>query len=107
MLTHGRPLGLVDTIPPALRLLDTTDAVDHKGCRHLAEAVRRAKPRLHCFGHIHDARGALRVSWEEQGVAPALKASDDGARFQRDGNGEGDGDKEAEGENGDEGENEG
>jgi len=25
--------------------------------------VARVKPRLHCFGHVHEGRGALRKTW--------------------------------------------
>jgi Icc-related predicted phosphoesterase len=30
---------------------------EHLGCPALAEAVRRVRPRLHVFGHIHEAYG--------------------------------------------------
>lgn len=32
-------------------------------CRDLFTAVARSKPRLHCFGHIHDGWGAKMVAW--------------------------------------------
>lgn len=37
------------------------------GCEHLLRAVKRAKPLLHCFGHIHETRGAQVVSWNDDG----------------------------------------
>jgi hypothetical protein len=33
------------------------------GCPSLFAAVARARPRLHCFGHIHEQWGAKLVSW--------------------------------------------
>jgi hypothetical protein len=36
------------------------------GCPHLLRAVIRAKPLIHCFGHIHEAWGAERVSWSDK-----------------------------------------
>jgi len=53
MMTHGPPLGHLDRMPNGAYL----------GCRHLQRAAARVKPRLHCFGHIHEGRGAERVTW--------------------------------------------
>ena len=39
----------------------------HAGCRHLLHALKSAKPRLHCFGHIHEAWGAERLQWVHEG----------------------------------------
>lgn len=55
MMTHGPPLGI----------LDTTSRGEHVGCQHLLRAARRCKPRLHCFGHIHETWGAQRVKWNQ------------------------------------------
>jgi hypothetical protein len=55
MMTHGPPMGL----------LDATHTGEHVGCEHLLRAVRRCKPRLHCFGHIHEGWGAQRMTWKE------------------------------------------
>ncbi len=56
MLTHG---------PPA-HILDTTSNGEDVGCENLLRAVKRCRPRLHCFGHIHEAWGAQRMMWEEK-----------------------------------------
>ena len=56
MLTHGPPMGV----------LDETSRKEHVGCKHLRRAVERCKPRLHAFGHIHEAWGALRKTWKMQ-----------------------------------------
>ncbi|KAF2273316.1 ser/Thr protein phosphatase family protein [Westerdykella ornata] len=54
MMTHGPPLGILDDVGRA-----------HAGCEHLLRAARRCKPKLHCFGHIHEGWGARRVKWKE------------------------------------------
>lgn len=51
-MTHGPPKGY----------LDQTEA-GNAGCGHLLRAVSRAKPLLHCFGHIHGGRGTELVTW--------------------------------------------
>jgi len=53
LLTHGPPLGQ----------LDQNRLGRNCGCPHLAKAVARVKPRLHCFGHIHEGRGTMRKTW--------------------------------------------
>ncbi|KAH0559304.1 hypothetical protein GP486_004177, partial [Trichoglossum hirsutum] len=55
VMTHGPPHGRLDETSRDLCV----------GCPHLLRAVSRARPRLHCFGHIHEAWGAERVRWEE------------------------------------------
>ena len=52
-MTHG---------PPAANL-DTVRGGQHVGCEHLKKALRRARPQVHCFGHIHESWGAERVKW--------------------------------------------
>ncbi len=56
MLTHG---------PPA-HILDKTSRNEDVGCDNLLRAVKRCRPRLHCFGHIHESWGAERTSWEQR-----------------------------------------
>ncbi|KAL8646493.1 MAG: hypothetical protein Q9226_006832 [Calogaya cf. arnoldii] len=55
LLTHGPPAGI----------LDQTSRGEQVGCEHLLRAVRRCRPRLHCFGHIHEGWGAQRNNWVE------------------------------------------
>jgi hypothetical protein len=56
IMTHGPPKDIMDEC-----------AQGHKGCENLLRAVRRvvrrARPRLHCFGHIHEGYGAEVVAW--------------------------------------------
>ncbi|EZF97345.1 hypothetical protein H113_02659 [Trichophyton rubrum MR1459] len=52
-MTHGPPKGL----------LDTTFSGSNAGCTSLLGAVSRVRPKIHCFGHIHEAWGAKLVTW--------------------------------------------
>ncbi|KAI6778926.1 rhamnogalacturonate lyase C [Emericellopsis cladophorae] len=52
-MTHG----------PAEGILDLTRGHDHAGCPFLLSALQKAKPRIHCFGHIHEAWGAYLAKW--------------------------------------------
>jgi len=51
LITHGPPMGI----------LDRTAGGDDVGCEDLADALFRVRPRLHVFGHIHEAHGTRRV----------------------------------------------
>jgi len=55
VITHGPPKGI----------LDRTESWKRAGCPDLFAAVCRARPRLHCFGHIHEGWGAKLVTWRE------------------------------------------
>lgn len=61
LITHGPPLGT----------LDQNARGEHLGCPALAEAVRRVRPRLHVFGHIHEAYGMS----EAQGISSVNASS--------------------------------
>jgi len=50
LITHG----------PPMRILDRMFLGLHVGCEVLAERVRASAPKLHVFGHIHEAAGELR-----------------------------------------------
>jgi len=47
LVTHGPPWGILDTTYDGSRV----------GCEELAAARARIRPRLHLFGHIHEAYG--------------------------------------------------
>lgn len=49
LLTHSPPGGV----------LDQTARGEHAGCYDLLERVKSVKPRLHVFGHIHEAAGSV------------------------------------------------
>ena len=55
VLTHGPPKGV----------LDYSDSRQRAGCSKLFAAVAKARPRLHCFGHIHEGWGAKLVTWHD------------------------------------------
>lgn len=61
LVTHGPPYGHGDLVPghdgPARAV----------GCAELLAAVRRARPRVHVFGHIHEGHGRT-VSDEVEGT---------------------------------------
>lgn len=54
LITHGPPCGILDQTP-------RDQAV---GCYDLLQAVKKIKPKLHVFGHIHHSYGKL----EEDGT---------------------------------------
>lgn len=58
MLTHGPPRGVLDTV---------FRRDEQAGCESLMRAVRRARPQLHVFGHIHEGYGAGRMRWGKGG----------------------------------------
>lgn len=55
-ITHSPPHGLLDRTQDAVR----------GGAHGLFAAVERARPRLHCFGHIHEGWGAKLVAWRNE-----------------------------------------
>lgn len=55
VITHGPPHGILD------RTQDSTRG----GSQGLFAAIERSRPRLHCFGHIHEGWGARMVSWRK------------------------------------------
>jgi predicted phosphohydrolase len=59
LITHGPPAGI----------LDRNSAGEPTGCEDLRLAVDRIKPRLHIFGHIHEAHGV-----EEHGGTTFINA---------------------------------
>ncbi|KAB5547233.1 metallophosphoesterase domain-containing protein [Coniochaeta sp. 2T2.1] len=57
VVTHGPPEGV----------LDSTAFYGDAGCGYLLDAVGRAKPKVHCFGHIHEGWGAVMRRWKVDG----------------------------------------
>lgn len=55
-ITHGPPRGV----------FDYTDSKKRYGCPDLFAAVARARPRMHCFGHMHSQWGAKKVTWRSE-----------------------------------------
>jgi Icc-related predicted phosphoesterase len=71
VMTHGPPI-----LESSAYKLDINRKGDHCGCGKLAKAIQRVKPRLHCFGHLHEGRGAAYVTWNTDS-APHISTLDD------------------------------
>ncbi|KAK2765826.1 hypothetical protein FQN53_006786 [Emmonsiellopsis sp. PD_33] len=56
VMTHGPPRGV----------MDYTLSRQRAGCSDLFAAVARNRPRMHCFGHIHEAWGAKLITWRDE-----------------------------------------
>ncbi|OAA46996.1 ser/Thr protein phosphatase family protein [Metarhizium rileyi] len=69
-MTHGPPYGVLDEAG----ILRHRGLSVHAGCRSLFKAVAFARPRVHCFGHIHEAWGAYRGAWLDRD-APGFEMS--------------------------------
>ena len=55
VMTHGPPKGILDECPQG-----------NVGCRSLLRALGRARPRMHCFGHIHEGYGVKLMKWASE-----------------------------------------
>jgi predicted phosphohydrolase len=58
MMTHGPPKGILDPVYEGRMTA-------HVGCDALMTAVSRARPRMYCFGHIHEGHGANLITWKD------------------------------------------
>lgn len=54
-ITHGPPRGV----------LDRSNGRERGGSSELFAAVATSRPRIHCFGHIHEGWGAKMITWRE------------------------------------------
>jgi Icc-related predicted phosphoesterase len=57
LVTHGPPHGILDLVPR-----DLPGTYENTGCEELLLAVKRVRPKLHVFGHIHEGYGVVRES---------------------------------------------
>lgn len=57
VMTHGPPENILDLAGGAFGYSV------HAGCSNLLLSTSHAKPRIHCFGHIHEAWGAELTTW--------------------------------------------
>jgi Calcineurin-like phosphoesterase len=55
IMTHGPPKDILDWT-----------MYGNVGCDNILRAVSRARPRLHCFGHIHEGHGADCIIWRRE-----------------------------------------
>jgi predicted MPP superfamily phosphohydrolase len=68
MMTHGPPKNILDW---------TAFDGNTVGCENLLRAVSRARPRLYCFGHIHEAYGAKIITWKDDKQLNGAEAIED------------------------------
>ena len=54
LITHGPPMGILDQANERLN-------TEHCGCEELLLAIKRVKPRVHVFGHIHGGYGNVQL----------------------------------------------
>lgn len=52
LITHGAPYGILDCAPGESL---------HQGCRELLNAVKRIRPKIHVFGHVHQGYGVYQM----------------------------------------------
>lgn len=64
-LTHGPPAGILDEV------IDGTAV----GCESLASHMPALRPRLHLFGHIHEAHGAVVRNWNSESMGTSADDS--------------------------------
>ncbi|KAG9843632.1 metallophosphoesterase domain-containing protein, partial [Aureobasidium melanogenum] len=57
VVTHSPPKGVLDF---------NTNTRRRAGCEMLFSAIVKARPLMHCFGHIHEAWGAKKVTWRQE-----------------------------------------
>ena len=77
VMTHGPPKGILDWCPEG----------GNVGCGNLLQALRRVKPRMHCFGHIHESNGAKVIDWRDDALDQFLveeKSEAGHGRFEED-----------------------
>jgi len=70
VMTHGPPL-----IPSPGYALDLNRERSHCGCPMLCAAIQQARPKLHCFGHLHEGYGVQEVVWKPEGMGMELEAA--------------------------------
>lgn len=62
----GEGVDIAVTHGPAKGVLDYADSKKRAGSSSLFAALARAKPKVHCFGHIHEAWGGKLVTWRDE-----------------------------------------
>lgn len=68
LVTHTPPMGVLDTVWRTKWVRDKQNQPraqhyqEHVGCADMMEAVKRVNPKVHAFGHVHQAYGSQSVS---------------------------------------------
>lgn len=66
VMTHGPPLPTrASSSSSAAYHLDLGHGGEHCGCPKLFDAIVRSRPKLHCFGHIHEGHGIQSLVWPQ------------------------------------------
>ena len=65
VMTHGPPQGILDWCPEG-----------NVGCKHLLQAIRRMKPKMHCFGHIDESNGVEIIDWSRHAERPTVRKNE-------------------------------
>ena len=65
VMTHGPPKGILDWCSEG-----------NAGCQHLLQAIRRVKPKMHCFGHIHESNGVEIIDWKDHAERPTVRKNE-------------------------------
>lgn len=78
-IPENTDIDIVMTHGPPYKHLDRTSGGHDAGCPHLLAALDRVRPRLACFGHIHEGWGADRVVWKQrQDASPTATSTTSG-----------------------------
>lgn len=80
ILEVDKEVDIVMTHGPAKYRLDCSSFDESLGCPHLFRAIRRLRPKLHVFGHVHHSYGAERIRWQEGRTLPEDDDIDDGIK---------------------------
>ncbi|KAI9146735.1 Metallophosphoesterase domain-containing protein 1 [Paramyrothecium foliicola] len=64
VVTHGPPQPPHSLAAQSYQL-DRNGEQQHLGCLWLWKAIERTRPKMHCFGHIHEGHGAQMVMFED------------------------------------------
>lgn len=74
LVTHGPPKPFLDL---SNNWNESTGSkwTDHLGCPRLMEAVKRVRPKLHIFGHIHGSGGEMNYTHEDGFLTKLINAS--------------------------------
>jgi hypothetical protein len=72
LITHGPPWGIRDKVPIHAHI---SGSMEHVGCPHLLNAVQRAMPKLHVFGHIHEEHGVTLPVFDDMDDTTFVNAS--------------------------------
>jgi Icc-related predicted phosphoesterase len=77
LMTHGPPK--LDHFTGEYNL-DINHKDEHCGCLKLTKALERCRPKLHCFGHLHEGYGGAMVDWGERRVESVGDIGEDGVK---------------------------